>query len=92
MRRKTKTLGASLISQLHYHTNKLGIPFWLETPLKDLIIERNKVVGVIAEKNGNEIHIEAKKGVLLSSGGFPHNLEMRQKFMPAPSINSLDIS
>jgi 3-oxosteroid 1-dehydrogenase len=78
------TLGNALIGRLRKSMLDENIPLWLNTPFEDLILEDKKVVGVIAKKEGKEVRIKAEKGVILSAGGFPHNLEMREKYHPKP--------
>lgn len=44
------------------------------------------VVGVVAEDGGKEIRIKANKGVVLGTGGFEHNPEMRTKHLSYPLL------
>ncbi len=53
---------------------------WTEAPLEDLIVEDGRVVGVRTVRDGVPVSIQARKGVLISAGGFAHNREMRQRF------------
>jgi fumarate reductase flavoprotein subunit len=56
--------------------NELGVQFVLETPVKEIIMEDGKAVGVIAvDKNGEEIEARAKC-VILATGGFGDNPQM----------------
>jgi len=84
IRYKLLTLGNALIGRLRKSMQDYDIPLWLNTPFEDLIIEKEKVVGVIAKKEGSVIRIKAEHGVILAAGGFPHNLEMREKYHPKP--------
>ena len=49
---------------------------------ESLIVEDGKVVGVKAtnKRTGNEITLHANNGVILSTGGFAGNVELRQKY------------
>ncbi len=79
------TMGQALSASLRFAMKQVDIPFWLNTPFKELVLEDERVVGVIAEKNSQPIRIHARKGVILATGGFPHNLEMRKKHLPTPT-------
>ncbi len=74
------TNGASLIGQMLHVALDRGIPVWTEAPLEDLIVEDGRVVGVRTVRDGAPVSIRARKGVLISAGGFAHNREMRQRF------------
>lgn len=55
------------------------------TAATELIVEEGRVVGIVAtESGGGEIRIQAKKGVVLGTGGFDHNDGMRKDFLPFP--------
>ncbi len=77
-------LGASLVGQLLHLVLSRSIPIWLECPMVDLVERDGRVVGVIARREGREVFIEARCGVILASGGFAHNLEMRREYHPHP--------
>lgn len=62
-----------------------NVPFHLETAVKELVVEEGRVVGVVAEHGGKTQRIQARHGVLINSGGFSHNLAMRQDLGPQPA-------
>jgi 3-oxosteroid 1-dehydrogenase len=74
------TNGASLIAQILAIALDRGVQVWTESPLEDLIIEDGRVVGVRAIRDGAPVFVRARKGVVLASGGFAHNPEMREEF------------
>ena len=74
------TNGASLIAQMLQIAIDRGIPIWTEAPLEDLIVEDGRVVGVRTVRAGTPVLIRARQGVLLASGGFAHNPEMREQY------------
>ena len=76
------TAGAALQGRMLQQVLKVGADIRLETPVKELIVEGDKVVGVIAERDGRELRVGAKLGVLINAGGFSRNQEMRDKYMP----------
>ncbi len=58
-----------------------GIEVMYETTAKEFIVEDGVVTGVIAEgKTGNKVTVKATNGVVLATGGFAGNVEMRQKY------------
>lgn len=50
--------------------------------------ENNRVIGVIAKQGDTELRIKANKGVILGTGGFDYNEEMRRAFLAAPIYRS----
>jgi 3-oxosteroid 1-dehydrogenase len=62
-----------------------GVPVAYETELTDLVIENGRVVGVKVITDGETRIIGATRGVILGSGGFEKNLEMREKYQPQPT-------
>jgi flavocytochrome c len=53
----------------------------LETAGKSLIVEGGRVVGVNAEaKDGHKVTLRASRGVILATGGFAGNVQLRQQY------------
>ena len=76
------TLGRALIGRLRRSLVDSDIPLWLNTPAIALIKNGDKVVGVRCEKDGRPFYIEARKGVLLATGGFSHDAALRGEHHP----------
>ncbi|SEM24235.1 FAD-binding protein [Rhodococcus maanshanensis] len=82
LRRNMDTLGRALIARLRLALKDAGVPLWLNTALQSLVTdESGAVVGVVAERNGAQVRIRARRGVLLASGGFEYNEEMRKRYL-----------
>ncbi|MCR6524480.1 FAD-dependent oxidoreductase [Lysinibacillus capsici] len=78
-------LGEALIARLRISLAEANGELWLSTAFKDFIMGKGRVIGIIVERDGQELKIEAKKGVVLSSGGFSHNQTLREKYLPSPT-------
>lgn len=57
----------------------------LNSPVKEIILDGDKAVGVVAEKDGKPWRVGANIGVLVNAGGFGMNAEMRAKYIPKSS-------
>jgi 3-oxosteroid 1-dehydrogenase len=62
-----------------------GVPVAYDTELTGLTLEDGRVVGVEVSHGGVPRTIRARRGVILGSGGFERNLEMREKYQPHPT-------
>ncbi len=73
--------GGELIKKLDAKAKELGVEIYTETSAEDLITnDDNEVVGVLATNKEKEITFNANEGVVLTTGGFGANLEMRQEY------------
>ncbi|MBT4518915.1 MAG: FAD-binding protein [Halieaceae bacterium] len=80
------SFGNALIGPLYQSLKERNVPLWLNTSSNRLLVEDGRVVGVEANKEGEQVNIRAVKGVLLAAGGFDNNPAMRKKFLPDPSL------
>jgi len=71
--------GGRLMQVLQNAVEHRDIKVMLSSPAKELIQnEKREIVGVIAESGGKEISIKAKKGVIMTCGGFENNEYLRR--------------
>lgn len=77
--------GSAGVARLAYSVQEKNIPLWLNTEMLDLIVQGARVVGIKARKEGREVNIQARKSVILASGGFENNQAMREKYLPQPT-------
>jgi 3-oxosteroid 1-dehydrogenase len=77
--------GAAIQGRMLQMALRAEIPIWTDTPVRELIVEDGRVTGVIAMRSGQEMRVRAREGVLLNTGGFSRNAEMRLKYHPQPS-------
>lgn len=84
-RDRSLAMGNALIGMLRRSLMDRGIPLWLNTPARELAVEDGRVVGIVAQKDGQPVRIRANKGVLLAAGGFEGSQAMRDKYLPHPT-------
>ena len=68
------TNGNALAGRLAKSAFDLSIPLWLSSPVRELIVENGAVRGAIVERDGRTVRVNAKRGVVLACGGFPHDV------------------
>ena len=74
------SMGQALAAGLRVGLTRAGVDVRLNTPLVDLQVEGDRVTGVVTADGV----VGARRGVILASGGFERNLEMREKYQRAP--------
>lgn len=77
--------GAAIQGRMLQIALREQLPIWVETPVRDLVVENGRVTGVIAERNGRTVRVRATDGVLINSGGFSRSQEMREQYQPKPN-------
>lgn len=83
-RRELLTMGQALTAGLRVGLVRAGVPVWLDTPLVALRTDAGRVTGVLVSRGGEPVPITARRGVVLTSGGFEHNERMRKEYQRAP--------
>lgn len=79
-RREMLTMGQALTAGLRVGLTRAGVEVRLSTPMLELSTADGKVTGVVVE---NET-LEARLGVVVTSGGFERNARMRKEYQQEP--------
>ncbi|WP_027535914.1 FAD-dependent oxidoreductase [Bradyrhizobium sp. WSM3983] len=78
----TLTNGNALAGRLAKSAQDLKIPMWLSSLVRELTVENGTVTGAIVSREGRDVRVRARQGVVLACGGFPHDVERRKKMFP----------
>jgi 3-oxosteroid 1-dehydrogenase len=82
--KKLYGMGNALTIGLRKGLQDAGVPLWYAAEITDLLLEGDRVVGATVVRDGRPTTVHARRGVVLCSGGFEFNLELRQKHQPSP--------
>ena len=76
-------IGQSLAARLRLAMRERAIPLWLDSPMAELLTDADgSVTGALVERDGAKLRIGARRGVILASGGFDHDLAWRKEHQP----------
>jgi len=78
-------LGNALAARLFRSLLDRGIAYQLNTALQSLRVEDGRVTGAVVAHQGKPRRIRVKKGVVIATGGFPWNRDMRARWYPRPT-------
>ena len=82
--RQLLSMGQALAAGLRQGLVTAQVPVWLNTPMTGLTTADGRVTGVTVTRDGQPVVIRARRGVLLATGGFERNDEMRSRYQRAP--------
>ncbi|MBV0911044.1 FAD-dependent oxidoreductase [Anianabacter salinae] len=74
--------GRALIARLARTLSDDGVPFWLESPARELIAEDGRVVGARLATPDGMVEVRARHGVILAGGGYPRDRDRRRDHHP----------
>ncbi|MCF0254508.1 MAG: FAD-dependent oxidoreductase, partial [Duodenibacillus sp.] len=74
--------GTGYIRALSQKALALGVKVLLSTALKELRFEGGRVAGALAESKGAPLEIEARRGVVIATGGFCSNKALLARYAP----------
>ncbi|NGM47104.1 FAD-dependent oxidoreductase [Rhodobacter sp. SGA-6-6] len=81
--------GNALMGRLAKAALDNGVTILLSTPAVGLEQQDGVATGALVESSGRTIRIEARRGVILASGGFPHDPEKRRRYFPKEQTVSI---
>jgi succinate dehydrogenase/fumarate reductase flavoprotein subunit len=82
-RAATTSSGVGLIRPLEATARKAGVQILLQHKMKSIIRENEgRVLGISAVNRDRTIHIRARKGVIIATGGHSSNVNFRRIFDP----------
>ena len=76
------TAGAALQARMLQAAVREGVDLRTGAAVREILVEDGRCIGLVAEQDGKAIRIGARLGVLLNAGGFAHNQEMRDEYIP----------
>src|ERR671918_2097706 len=79
--------GARLFKVVYDNVNARKIEVMLSTPAKQLVTNSDgEVHGLIAERDGKEFNIKARKAVILACGGYENDDDMKLQYFEAQPV------
>jgi succinate dehydrogenase/fumarate reductase flavoprotein subunit len=89
--RNERGCGQALVGRLLRACLDRGIEPKTEHAAKELIMEGGAVVGVVLDTPDGELRVRARKGVILATGGFEWNDELKRAFLRGPLTHQVSI-
>ena len=86
------TGGNAIQGQMIEAALKAGVDIRLSSPVKRIVVEDGRAVGVIVEKDGAEQRIDARLGILINAGGYARNQQMLDRYIPGMSADNTNVS
>ena len=77
-------LGNALVANLFKNLLDRQATIWYNSITTRLISRNGRACGLVVQRDGSEIRVQAKHGIVLAGGGFPGSPELRQRYFPRP--------
>ncbi len=83
--------GTALVGELLKCALAHGVQVVVDAPGRELIVEGGRVVGVEAEREGVPWRVRARAGVLMATGGFTANEDLKRQWLSRPLHQTCDV-
>ncbi|HYQ52971.1 FAD-dependent oxidoreductase [Pseudomonas sp. NPDC089396] len=87
-RDRRAALGSALVAALRCSLMDRKVPVWLNTDFQSLLTDQGRVSGVQVCREGQVVQLQARRAVILGSGGFEQNQALREQYLPQPTQRS----
>jgi succinate dehydrogenase/fumarate reductase flavoprotein subunit len=76
------TMGNALVARLLKSADDAGVTLWRDVHVTGLAGGASGVTGITVTRDGKEETLQARRGVVLATGGFSANAQLRRAYMP----------
>ena len=80
LRRRYAAGGQALAAGMFAGVLQAGIPVWTDSTVTELITDGARVTGARVLREGSAVTVTARRGIVLATGGFDHEMNWRRKF------------
>ena len=78
--------GCAGIARLRWSMHDRQLPLWLQAQMTELLTDdAGRVTGARIIRAGASTAVRARRAVVLAAGGFEHNQQMREQYLPQPT-------
>jgi len=77
-------LGNALAARLFRNLLDRRVAVWFSAKTTRLLLGQGRVLGLVVERDGSEVRVGARRGIVLAGGGFPASGQLRERYFPKP--------